>query len=112
MYLSLNLCKQLKLVHEEFPHIDVSQEVNNNDAATKSNVKTVEIPQRPEIMPFDPVEENIHKLEEWLSDAFAATTFNTEMYPLPEMTVKKPTAPSFRRQLCVIFGPNATPSST
>ena len=25
MYLSLNLCKQLKLVHEEFPHIDVSQ---------------------------------------------------------------------------------------
>ena len=75
LFLSLDTCKKLKLIHPSFPHVSV------NEIGTYQNVTSIAeshayLPSRPENIPYPPTEENIHLLEKWLLESFSASTFN------------------------------------
>ena len=40
-------------------------------------IKRSSTPERPNVIPYEPVPENIDKLKKWLVDAFSANAFNT-----------------------------------
>ena len=81
LYLSLDVCKRIGLVHEEFPNIDTSKLIGINSSSCQ-------VPPRPSELPYPPTEENIEKLEKWLLDAFSETAFNVDAEPLPVMAGK------------------------
>ena len=64
MYLSLDCCKELKIVGNKFPHDKI--------VSTSATVQSHDIE-----LPFEPIEENVQKLEDWLRERFSETTFNT-----------------------------------
>ena len=99
-------CKNLKLVHKDFPHHNPTDEVTiiQNVVVTheieeekKDEVDTVvtnvqgekrdnkKIPQKPKVIPYKATEENIGKLEEWLLTTFA-DVFDIDQCPLPVMS--------------------------
>lgn len=84
-YISLEPCKQLGLVHSNFPH----QPPITAPVTTDSDFSQVEhignIPQRPKEVPFPPLEESVPQLKEWLLRHFLGSTFNTSRHPLPVM---------------------------
>ena len=92
-YLSFDVCKKLKLVHENFPHVNI---------ATNNTIRNglEEVPNRPDHLPYPPTIDNIRNLENWFLKEFSSTTFNVNQYPLPLMS-----GPKQRIHL----KPNATP---
>ena len=84
IYLSLDLCKKLCLIHEQFPHVNI-------DYAHTNGISNIDspplIPERPPTIPFPAIDSNIHKLETWLLQMFQRSTFNTSDH-LPTMTGK------------------------
>ena len=65
MYLSFTTCKDLGLVHSDFPQpspLVASMGLVGEDGSDGSS----DIPARPTSMPFQPLEENVACLEEWL----------------------------------------------
>lgn len=83
-YISLQACKDLGLVHADFPHQSTtvaSADVGDATASTPADCT----PPRPATIPLQPVEENASRLEEWLLHHFSGSTFNTDRSPLPVM---------------------------
>ena len=80
MFFSLDICKSLCLVYENFPHINVS-ETSLNTIANKIERLITE---RPVDIAFPATDGNIPQLEHWLLDKFADTAFNN-FDPLPVM---------------------------
>ena len=85
-YISLDLCKRLLLINEDFPN---HQRCETNNLSEIQLQSSHNLPPRPDAPSFLPTEENTSKLEIWLLDAFSKTTFNTDIEPLPLMTGKK-----------------------
>ena len=87
MFLSLNTCKDLNLIHQDFPkhNISMSPEVGINTTIVNKETSERVVPNRPDQIPFPGTPENIPKLEIWLKDIFAQTAFNITD-PLPIMT--------------------------
>ena len=90
LFLSVGTCKELGLVHQNFPHHtrnhEPAEEVNSITIPRSRSTKAGNnLPDRPMRMPFPPREDNIPKLEEFLRQKFASTTFNKDGAPLPEM---------------------------
>ena len=83
MYLSLDVCKKINVVHKEFPHVDLSSIPNISSITIAERVER--LPSRPAYIPYSATEENIPKLEAWLWEKFSSTTFNTTD-PLPNHT--------------------------
>ena len=73
MYISLDICKKIGLIHPQFPHV----QLNNVNIVPSARQKTVrQPPLRPTEVPFEPIVENIPKLEMWFLKEFSSTTFN------------------------------------
>ena len=85
MYLSLDVCKKINVVHKEFLHVDLSSIPNISNITIAERVER--LPSRPAYIPYSATEENIPKLEAWLQEKFSSTTFNTTD-PLPLMSGK------------------------
>lgn len=99
LYLSQTAMKDLAIVENSFP-----LQSSNCSIETKEEcncpVRTP-TPDRPAIIPFQPSEENITQLKEWLLSSFASSAFNTCPHqPLPIMSGEPVT---------VHFKPDATP---
>ena len=80
LYLSCTTCKDLGLVHQDFPKpptLIAGAEVMDSGAN--------DVPERPTAMPIQPLEGNVPQLEQWLLRHFSSSTFNTECYPLRVM---------------------------
>ena len=92
-YLSLKTCKQLGLVHKDFPAPlpTTASVVSAPTPSVKTHSGAAEVrlhsglPKKPTDMPFAPLEENIERIQEWLLQHFSNTTFNTEKIPFPVM---------------------------
>ena len=91
--LSLEACIDLQYVTPDFPS---GQTMNvTNIAATRTGKKPecdcscpvrAEAPDVPTELPYEPTEDNIDKLEQWIRDRYAASAFNMcECQPLPAM---------------------------
>ena len=83
IFLSINVCKKLRIVHESFP-LPIPME----NTAIKEEDPIV-IPSRPDKIPFEPLEKNIPALKQWLIDAFANTVFLSSEETLPKMRCKE-----------------------
>ena len=80
LYLSCATCKDLGLVHQDFPQpptLIAGAEVKDGVVG--------DAPERPTALPLQPLEENVPQLEQWLLRHFSSSTFNTESYPLRVM---------------------------
>ena len=77
MYLPLDVCKNLHIVHEEFPNINVNPLQNVNSIVNKTD-NVLELP-------FEMNEMNISKIDKYFLEAFFSTTITTSVYPLPIM---------------------------
>ena len=82
LYLSFNVCKELSLVHKNFPDINITAVQN------EKSPDNITLPERPSEPPYAPTENNIMNLQAWLLNAFSASTFNVVSYPLPLMQGK------------------------
>ena len=84
IYVSRKGCTELNILPDTFPFpmtTNVSSiTTDNTDAAEK-------FPYCPQEIPFQPTDENIPKLKQYLLDQFAQTTFNKEG-PFPSMNTK------------------------
>ena len=69
MYLSLDVCKKINVVHKEFPHVDLSRIPNIINITMSERVER--LPSRPAYIPYSATEENIPKLEAWLREKFS-----------------------------------------
>ena len=93
-FLSLNACKEFRLVHRSFPHVDVTKvnhEANCNNtiaaaALTEPKFEQLCLPERPDKIPYPPTEENIPLLHKYLLQVFSRSTFNVDAKPLPTMS--------------------------
>ena len=81
MYLSFTTCKELGLVHADFPQpspLVAGTGLVGDDVSS-------DIPARPTSMPLQPLKKNVARLEEWLLRQFSSSTFNADRYPLRVM---------------------------
>lgn len=83
-YLSLDACKDLGLVHRNFPIYVASATTKGEGVVHSENIPMA----RPTKLPFSPLIENVPRLEEWLRRHFSFSTFNTNRTPLPTMAGK------------------------
>ena len=102
-YLSLPSCKEISIIHEEFPNVNVNVKQEQNkmninsveqpEASLTSN-ETIEIetdpfgrklPSRPTSLPFPDNEDNTMKLEKWLLNKFQPSCFNIRD-PMPHLS--------------------------
>ena len=90
IFLSVSACKQLGLVHREFPCHTLSTVPATSACTMTSNVSEEEPPHpdRPDALPFPASEENVAMLERFLMQQFQDTAFNTDAEPLPAMDGK------------------------
>ena len=78
--------------HKSDPSKNADHSPHQLDDTTKSEStcncsKQQSLPNRPENLPFFPIEENNNKMEQWLLNRFSASTFNSCPHqPLPMMT--------------------------
>ena len=74
-YLSEDAMMQLKIISDNFPNVGSAASVL---ATTEecSCIKRTETPGRPPKLPMEACVENIPKMEEWLRDRYASSTFN------------------------------------
>ena len=85
-YLSLDTCKDLGLVPDEFPNH--TPKLSHAPTAASAASSDSSQPERPSVIPFPPSDANIARLEEWLLAHFSSTAFNTAREPLPVMEGK------------------------
>lgn len=82
-YLSLDVCKGLHLVHNDFPYGNVNSgqmEVSSIKKHAQAGTFT-----RPTKLPYEPNEKNIPLLKKWLLDHFSESVFNIDVDILPVM---------------------------
>ena len=87
-FLSVDACKELKLVDKNFPHHIQDNVMTAAAVTTKRHTGPAArrpVPKRPNQIPFLPTEANVPQLEQYLKQQFADTTFNRETAPLPTM---------------------------
>lgn len=84
IFLSLKACKELKLIHRNFPNTQVDGPSINSVHDTPPIPPM--LPKRPGRTPWKAVDSNIFRLKQWLLDAFGDTVFNTMQTPMPAMT--------------------------
>ena len=106
-FLSLTMCKDLGLVHQDFPlqlptiaavtgnmHSGLPKDMINRNmhSGLPKDMINIQpgkpelfIPEKPKEIPFTPFEENTGRLKDWLMQHFSNTTFNTNRDPLPIM---------------------------
>ena len=76
-YLSREAMERLGIINSPFPKVGatsisgLSEETASCDCPTRQKA-----PPRPESLPFEPVEENIQAMKEWLLHRYSASTFN------------------------------------
>ena len=85
LFLSLDACKRLKLIHSSFPHVRVDDPPAITSTPSQP-VHSPSLPRRVESLPYPPTEENIPLLEKCLLEQFSSSTFNVNTNPLPTMT--------------------------
>ena len=104
-YLSRNGMEQLKIISADFPQIGSANAISTrqSSAADQVTLPTPSVneekhenckclprekpPARPSSLPFEPTEENVDKMKEWLINRYASSTFNQCPHqPLPMMT--------------------------
>ena len=86
IFLSLNACKRLELVHSGFPNPKVNSISSSAKPSDSDHDQPRHLPARPEKLPFPATEENVERLEAWLKEQFSDTTLNTTAKPLPVMS--------------------------
>ena len=84
LYLSEHACKDLDIVHPDFPHCSMSAMSTAANQAVEEDVTDgckciprTDAPQRPEKIPFPPTADNKKKLKDWLVSNFESSAFNT-----------------------------------
>ena len=92
---SLTALKNLGCVSKNFPYSDVetaSSLTEKDDVDYEEDPHEEEVikprgetPDRPDKLPFPPVEENVSKLRVWLVEKFGSSSFNTSSAPLAMM---------------------------
>ena len=95
LYLSEHACKDLDIIHPDFPRCSVST-ISAASKAIDGDVDDgckctpiTDAPPRPEKIPFTPIAENRKKLKDWLIANFQSSAFNTCSHqPLKCMTGK------------------------
>ncbi|XP_045122674.1 uncharacterized protein LOC123511117 [Portunus trituberculatus] len=89
IYLSLDACRDLGLVHADFPQPPLREVASvggeSGSGASPPPPRPPAAPPRPATMPLSPLEENVPMLQEWLLGHFSTSTFDTDQYPLPVM---------------------------
>ena len=90
-YISEQGCKQLRIIPFDFPKVGAA-DIEVTSAAAKDSKKLCDCPSRklppplPEKIPFPPKEENREKIEKWILEYYADSSFNTcEHQTLPLM---------------------------
>ena len=98
LYLSETALKQLGVIHRDFPESEGGCECASCAGVTPTSgcctddgaevcMKRTETPERPQSIPFEPIPENVEKLEKWFLEYFASSAFNTCKHsPLQSMT--------------------------
>ena len=98
LYLSETALMELGVIHRDFPEqehgctcsscVGVPPVVCScTDDGAEVCMERTETPSRPETIPFEPVPENVERLEKWLLEHFASSAFNTCTHsPLQSMT--------------------------
>lgn len=91
-YLSRTACEQLGIISKDFPAIEKTQ-INQLSLDDRKDPSQCSCPRRskpppiPTQVPYEPIEENREKLEQWLLQYYSASTFNVcEHQPLPKMS--------------------------
>ncbi|KAK3894919.1 hypothetical protein Pcinc_001367 [Petrolisthes cinctipes] len=87
-YVSLQACKDLGLVHADFPYQSPVVAPTTADIGNATSESADYLPARPDTVPLTPLEENVPHLEAWLLRHFSGSTFNTDRSPLPVMEGK------------------------
>ena len=112
LYLSKNACIALQLIPPSFPAVGSASQLSSCDTSSSGDCAghgkrscacgdRQPPPPLPTELPFPPTERNRDKLQQWLLDYYASSTFNTcSNQPLPMMT-----GPPMR----LMVDPNATP---
>ena len=83
LYISLRACKELHMVHPDFPRPPTCTCGGVTSERTNPPART--IPDKPESPPFALTEANVGRLEKWPLEHFGNTTFATGKTPLPTM---------------------------
>ncbi|KAK8381431.1 hypothetical protein O3P69_018484 [Scylla paramamosain] len=78
IYLSLDACKDLGLVHTDFPQPPVREVASVSGSGPTPPSRPAAAPPRPNTMPLPPLEENVPMLQEWLLGHFSTSTFDTD----------------------------------
>ena len=94
LYLSETACKELGLVHTNFPKCLATScsatkpdKDNDNEDVMCKCIPRTDAPEKPAAIPFPPTEENVEKLHAWFLKEFEASAFNTCSHqPLKQMT--------------------------
>ena len=91
MYLSIETCKSLGIISDNFPFSNLAQSGREISSTVKQSPSDSldnggAIPPRPETLPFIPVESNASLFEKWLLEKFGSSAFNTKADVLPVMS--------------------------
>ena len=81
LYLSLKVCKALRLVRHTF-----LRPLAPTSVCAVEPSDTPQAPLRPESPPYELVNENVDRLEKWFLEHFGRTVFAMGRTPLPEMS--------------------------
>ena len=96
-YLSLESMMDLLIIPRDFPHIGAvpDQPAMNSSCSAPTTAPPCDecpqttrtaVPARPKTLPYGPIPENNERMEQWLLEYFASSTFNQCAHqPLPEM---------------------------
>ena len=95
IYISIDACKKLYIVPQQFPHVDI-RTLHNKDSMATASVRLKKqpsgdkskLPVKPQKIPYPAIPENISNLKKWLLESFSKTTFNTKADVLPVMSGK------------------------
>ena len=90
LLLSQEACIDLQYINKDFPSKEPEQicsaKAGKKPGCDCSCPVRSRAPDPPDSLPFEPVPENVPKLEQWIRDFYAASAFNVcECQPLPEM---------------------------
>ena len=82
--LSLDTCKKIEVIHQNFPNVNVNTAINVFNTATQNQARLLH--EHYTILPFEPTEEKISKLESWFLNQFSKSTFDITSQPLPPIS--------------------------
>ena len=61
IYLLLHTCEQIEIIHPNFPNVNINSRINLVNTTTHNRATL--LPECPTTLPYEPIEENIPKLE-------------------------------------------------